>query len=174
MLEHVGPRNYRTYFKKVADLLARDGVAVVHTIAVHGKSAPVNRWLTKYIFPGGYLPSIEQLVRATNRRRLKITDMEVMRGHYAETLKHWRLRFLENRDAIEDRYGSRFIRMWEFYLLGCEYFFRCQEGMVVQLQLAHDQFAVPGPRHYLQGLETEFRAVLCRKSPSGRESRYPK
>ena len=174
MLEHVGPRNYRTYFKKVADLLARDGVAVVHTIAVHGKSAPVNRWLTKYIFPGGYLPSIEQLVRATNRRRLKITDMEVMRGHYAETLKHWRLRFLENRDAIEDHYGSRFIRMWEFYLLGCEYFFRCQQGMVVQLQLAHDQFAVPGPRHYLQGLETEFRAVLCRKSPSGRESRYPK
>ncbi|MEC7615361.1 MAG: class I SAM-dependent methyltransferase, partial [Pseudomonadota bacterium] len=70
-----------------------------------GKSAPVNRWLTKYIFPGGYLPSIEQLVRATDRRRLKITDMEVMRGHYAETLKHWRLQFLENRPAIEDRYA---------------------------------------------------------------------
>ena len=88
MLEHVGPRNYDAYFDKVADLLAADGIAVVHTIAVHGKAAPVNRWLTKYIFPGGYLPSIEQLVRATDRRRLKITDMEVMRGHYAETLKH--------------------------------------------------------------------------------------
>ena len=96
MLEHVGPAKLRAYFDKVADLLAADGVAVVHTIAVHGKAAPVNRWLTKYIFPGGYLPSIEQLVRATDRRRLKITDMEVMRGHYAETLRHWRLRFLEN------------------------------------------------------------------------------
>ena len=174
MLEHVGPRNYGAYFDKVADLLAADGIAVVHTIAVHGKATPVNRWLTKYIFPGGYLPSIEQLVRATDRRRLKITDMEVMRGHYAETLRHWRLRFLENHATIEALYGSRFIRMWEFYLLGCEYFFRCQQGMVVQLQLAHDQFAVPGPRHYLQNLETEFRTVLCRKTPSGNESRLPK
>ena len=174
MLEHVGPRNYGAYFDKVADLLAADGIAVVHTIAVHGKAAPVNRWLTKYIFPGGYLPSIEQLVRATDRRRLKITDMEVMRGHYAETLRHWRLRFLENHAKIEALYGPRFIRMWEFYLLGCEYFFRCQQGMVVQLQLAHDQFAVPEPRHYLQEMETEFRTVLCQKTPSGNESRLPK
>lgn len=174
MLEHVGPRNYDAYFDKVADLLAADGIAVVHTITVHGKAAPVNRWLTKYIFPGGYLPSIEQLVRATDRRRLKITDMKVMRGHYAETLRHWRLRFLENHAKIEALYGPRFIRMWEFYLLGCEYFFRCQQGMVVQLQLAHDQFAVPGPRHYLQEMDTEFRTVLCRKTPSGNESRLPK
>ena len=174
MLEHVGPRNYGAYFNKVADLLAADGVAVIHTIAVHGKATPVNRWMTKYIFPGGYLPSIEQLVRATDRRRLKITDMEVMRGHYAETLKHWRQRFLRNSEAIEALYDSRFIRMWEFYLLGCEYFFRCQKGMVVQLQLAHDQFAVPGPRHYLGDMESEFRAVLCRNSPSGNENRFRK
>ena len=171
MLEHVGPRNYGSYFDKVADLLAADGIAVVHSIAVHGKATPVNRWMTKYIFPGGYLPSVEQLVRATDRRRLKITDMEVMRGHYAETLKHWRLRFLKNRGIMEERYDARFIRMWEFYLLGCEYFFRCQQGMVVQLQLAHDQFAVPRPRHYLEDLETEFRIVLCRNSPSGKKNR---
>ena len=75
MLEHVDSRNYDAYFNKVADLLAAGSIAVVHTIAVHGKAAPVNCWLTKYIFPGGYLPSIEQLVRATDRRRLKITDM---------------------------------------------------------------------------------------------------
>ena len=171
MLEHVGPRNYRDYFDKIACLLAEDGVAVVHTIAIHGKAAPVNRWMTKYIFPGGYLPSIEQLVHATDRRRLKITDMEVLRGHYAETLRHWRLRFLANRQAIEDHYDLRFIRMWEFYLLGCEYFFRGQQAMVVQLQLAHDQFAVPAPRHYIEDLETEFRATLCRISPSGNKNR---
>ena len=127
--------------------------------------------MTKYIFPGGYLPSIEQLVHATDRRRLKITDMEVLRGHYAETLRHWRLRFLANRQAIEDHYDLRFIRMWEFYLLGCEYFFRGQQAMVVQLQLAHDQFAVPAPRHYIEDLETEFRATLCRISPSGNKNR---
>ena len=174
MLEHVGPRNYNGYFDKIADLLAADGIAVVHSIAVHGKATPTNRWMTKYIFPGGYLPSIEQLVRATDRRRLKITDMEVMRGHYAETLKHWRLRFLKNRNILEEHYDTRFIRMWEFYLLGCEYFFRCQQGMVVQLQLAHDQFAVPRPRHYLEDLETEFRIVLCRNSPSGNKNRLQK
>ena len=125
MLEHVGPRNYGAYFERVADLLAADDIAVAHTIAVHGKAAPVNRWLTKYIFPGGYLLSIEQLVRATERRRLKVTDMEVMRGHYVETLRHWRFRFLEKHATIAALHGSRLIRMWEFYLLGCEYFFRC-------------------------------------------------
>ena len=171
MLEHVGPRNYSSYFDKVADLLAPGGIAVIHTIAVHGRATPVNRWMTKYIFPGGYLPSIDQLVRATDRRHLKITDMEVMRGHYAETLKRWRLRFLQHRAKMETLHGPRFVRMWEFYLLSCEHFFRNQQGMVVQLQLAHDQFAVPAPRHYLQELETEFRKVLCRKLPSGNESR---
>ena len=171
MLEHVGPRNYGRYFDKVAELLAPGGIAVIHTIAVHGRATPVNRWMTKYIFPGGYLPSIDQLVRATDRRHLKITDMEVMRGHYAETLKRWRLRFLQNRAEMETLHGQRFLRMWEFYLLGCEHFFGNQQGMVVQLQLAHDQFAVPAPRHYLHDLETDFRKVLCRKFPSGNKSR---
>jgi cyclopropane-fatty-acyl-phospholipid synthase len=174
MLEHVGPRNYATYFDRVAGLLAPGGVALVHSIAVHRRAAPVNRWLTRYIFPGGYLPSIEQLVRATSGRGWKLLDLEVMRGHYADTLRHWRLRFLANRDRIQELYDSRFVRMWEFYLLGCEYFFRSQRGMVVQLLLSDDHLAVPNSRAYLHDLETEFRAILCRNSPSGNAKHSPR
>ena len=174
MLEHVGPRNYGTYFDRVAALLAPGGVALIHSIAVHRHAAPVNRWLTRYIFPGGYLPSIEQLLRAAEGRGLKLLDLEVMRDHYARTLRHWRHRFLANRDAMEALYDARFVRMWEFYLLGCEYFFRKQHGMVVQLLLSDDHLAVPVSRAYLHDLETEFRAILCRHSPSGNARHSPK
>jgi cyclopropane-fatty-acyl-phospholipid synthase len=167
MLEHVGPRNYATYFDRVADLLAPGGVALIHSIAVHRRAAPVNRWLTRYIFPGGYLPSIEQLVHATSERGWKLLDLEVMRGHYADTLCLWRHRFLANRDRIQELYDLRFVRMWEFYLLGCEYFFRSQRGMVVQLLLSDDHLAVPDSRTYLHDLETEFRTKLCHSPPSG-------
>jgi len=174
MLEHVGPRNYATYFDRIADLQAPGGVALIHSIAVHHRAAPVNRWLTRYIFPGGYLPSIEQLVRASAGRGWKLLDLEVMRGHYADTLRHWRVRFLANQDRIQALYDARFVRMWEFYLLGCEYFFRCQRGMVVQLLLSDDHLAVPDSRAYLQDLETEFRGKICRNFPSGNARRSPR
>ena len=174
MLEHVGPRNYKTYFDRLAGLLAPGGVALVHTIAVHRHAAPVNRWLTRYIFPGGYLPSIEQLVRATSGRGWKLLDLEVMREHYAETLRHWRHRFLASRDQVQALYDERFVRMWEFYLVGCEYFFRSQRGMVVQLVLSDDHLAVPVSRAYLDVLETEFRGILCRNSPFGSRKHSPR
>ena len=174
MLEHVGPRNYATYFDRIAALLAPGGVALVHTIAVHRRAAPVNRWLTRYIFPGGYLPSIEQLVHATESRGWKLLDLEVMREHYASTLRHWRHRFLANRDRVEALYDARFVRMWEFYLVGCEYFFRRQHGMVVQMVLSDDHLAVPVSRAYLHDLETEFRDILCRNSPSGNANPSPR
>ena len=168
MLEHVGPAAVPAYFKTVGRLLASGGVAVIHSIAVHDRAAPVNRWMTKYIFPGGHLPSLPQLVRAAEAGGLKILDMEIMRGHYAETLLHWRMRFLRNRDRITALYDERFVRMWEFYLAGCEYFFRCQHGMIVQLQLSNDHQAVPESRGYITELETEFRNRLCRNDPSGK------
>jgi len=174
MLEHVGPRNYNTYFDRVADLLAPGGVALIHSIAVHRHATPVNRWLTRYIFPGGYLPSVEQLVHATAGRGWKLLDLEVMRGHYADTLRHWRHRFLASRDLVQALYDERFVRMWEFYLVGCEYFFRSQRGMVVQLVLSDDHLAVPVSRAYLHDLETEFRAILCRNSPSGNKKHSPR
>ena len=174
MLEHVGPRGLPVFFNKVRDCLAPAGVAVIHTIAVHSRARPVNRWLTRYIFPGGYLPSVQQLMKASEGRGLKLLDMEVMRGHYADTLHHWRLRFLAHRDSMTKIYDARFVRMWEFYLLGCEYFFRCQHGMVVQLQLSDDHQAVPESRSFINDLEDEFRNRLCRNAPSGKTSRSAK
>ena len=123
MLEHVGPRGLPVFFNKVRTSLAPGGVALIHTIAVHHQARPVNRWLTRYIFPGGYLSSIQQLMKASEGRGLKVLDMAVMRGHYAETLRHWRLRFQQHDERMTEIHDARFVRMWNFYLLGCEYFF---------------------------------------------------
>ena len=169
MLEQVGPADVPAYSRTVRRLLAPGGVAVIQSIAVDDRAAPVNRWMTRYIFPGGHLPSLPQLVRAAEAGGLKILDMEIMRGHYAETLLHWRMRFLLNRDRITALYDERFVRMWEFYLAGCEYFFRCQHGMVVQLQLSDDNKAEPESRDYITELETEFRDRLCRNDHSGKK-----
>ena len=170
MLEHVGPSNIPTYFSTVRRLLAPGGVAVIHSIAVHNRSGPVNRWMGRYIFPGGYLPSVRQLVSAAEAQGLKILDMEIMQGHYAETLRPWRARFMAQRRRITELYDDRFVRMWEFYLVGCEYFFRCQHGMVVQLQLSDDHQAVPKSRVYISGLEQTFRDKLCQNAPSGKKN----
>ncbi len=91
---------------------------------MHHRAGPVNRWITKYIFPGGYLPSVAQMIRNTEERGLKLLDLEIMRGHYAKTLRHWRLRFLAHKADMAKLYDAWFVRMWEFYLVGCEYFFR--------------------------------------------------
>ena len=125
MLEHVGPGNFGTYFRKVRELLSADGIAVIHSIGVHSRARPVNRWRQKYIFPGGFLPSLEQMVAATEMQGLKILDLEIMRVHYAETLKHWPMNFHANIEDDRNYWDDTFIRMWNFYLLGCEYFFTC-------------------------------------------------
>ncbi|MDA9639920.1 cyclopropane-fatty-acyl-phospholipid synthase family protein [SAR116 cluster bacterium] len=174
MLEHVGPQNFARYFDKVRNLLAPNGVAVIHSIGVHHRARPVNRWLTKYIFPGGYLPSVDQMIKATEGRGLKLLDLEIMRGHYAETLREWRLKFMEQKPKIEALYDSRFVRMWEFYLVGCEYFFRSQRGMVMQLQLSLDQNAVPKSRRYIGQREQKFRDKLWHQTHSGNENPSPK
>ena len=167
MLEHVGPGNYDTYFRTVRGLLKPKGVAVIHSIGVYRRPHPCNRWLAKYIFPGGYLPSLEQMVRSISKQGLKILDVEIMRDHYSETLRQWRLRFRANIDAIRSDYDDQFIRMWEFYLVGCEYFFRVQEGMVFQFQLAHDHTAVPLARNYITKQQEIYRDILCKTPPFG-------
>ena len=174
MLEHVGPANFSSYFNKIKSLLADDGLAVIHTIGVHHHARPVNRWITKYIFPGGYLPSVAQMIRNTEERGLKLLDLEIMRGHYAETLRHWRLRFLAHRAEMTKLCDARFVRMWEFYLVGCEYFFRRQHGMVMQLQLAKDQMAAPMSRHHIWKREQEFKDRLWTLYPSGQQKPFPK
>lgn len=167
MLEHVGPGNYDTYFKTVKKLLKPKGVALIHSIGVYARPHPCNRWLAKYIFPGGYLPSLEQMVKSITKQGLKIIDVEIMRDHYAETLRHWRLRFRSNIDTIRTEYDEQFIRMWEFYLAGCEYFFRVQEGMVFQFQLAHDHTALPLARNYITHQQKIYRDLLCKTPPFG-------
>jgi cyclopropane-fatty-acyl-phospholipid synthase len=111
------------------------------------------------------------MTRAAGRQGLKILDMEIMRGHYAETLKQWRQAFRQNIATVRQDYDERFIRMWEFYLIGCEYFFRCQDGMAFQLQLAHDHNAAPLTRRYISKTEDQYRKILCPKINSGKPSR---
>ena len=150
MFEHVGTPNYQEYFDGVARLLADDGVAVIHSI---GRKTPPSRtqpFIRKYIFPGGYIPALSEVLPAIERSGLWVTDMEVLRLHYAETLRHWRERFLARRDEALALYDERFCRMWEFYLAASEVAFRELGHMVFQLQLTKQQTAVPLSRDYLR------------------------
>ena len=135
MFEHVGRPYYEEFFRKVHDLLRDDGVALLHTIADHGVPSTTNPWLRKYIFPGGYTPSLSEVVPVIERVGLWITDIEILRLHYAETLRHWRERFMSNRYKAVELYDERFCRMWEFYLSGAEVTFRRMGQIVVQIQL---------------------------------------
>ncbi|NBW11028.1 MAG: class I SAM-dependent methyltransferase [Caulobacteraceae bacterium] len=149
MFEHVGVPNYQEFFDTVARLLDDDGVAVIHSI---GRRTPPSRtqpWVRKYIFPGGYIPSLSEVLPAIERSGLWVTDMEILRLHYAETLKAWRMRFLARRDEALAMYDERFCRMWEFYLAASEVAFRELGHMVFQLQLTKRQDAVPLTRDYL-------------------------
>ncbi|HVE82544.1 MAG TPA: cyclopropane-fatty-acyl-phospholipid synthase family protein [Myxococcales bacterium] len=153
MLEHLGGHQHGAYFGKIADLLSDDGVAVIHFIARYSGAAPVNPWLDRYIFPGGFLPSLKLVMDAVERTSLLVTDVEVMRLHYAETLKAWRKRLHANRARIREMYDDRFIRMWDFYLTACEMVFRTGQAMVLQLQLAKSQLALPLTRDYIREFE---------------------
>lgn len=149
MFEHVGRKHFGTYFNKCAEMLADDGVMLLHTIGQSEPPTPTNPFIKKHIFPGGYIPSLSEMVVAIERSGLVITDVEVLRLHYAETLKAWRARFLENWNKAAELYDERFCRMWEFYLASSEVAFRWQDLVVFQLQLAHRPDAVPLTRDYI-------------------------
>mgnify|MGYP001807574972 CR=1 FL=1 len=151
MFEHVGSAHYLEYFRKVKDLLAEDGVMLLHSIGRMEPPGGTNTWLRKYIFPGGYSPALSEVLAAIEKAGLWVTDIEVLRLHYAETLRIWRERFLANREQIKQLagYDDRFCRMWEFYLAGCEVAFRYMNQMVFQIQIARRQDAVPLTRDYM-------------------------
>ena len=149
MFEHVGVSYYVEFFNKLKALLTEDGIAVVHTIARWDGPSVTNPWLRKYIFPGGYTPSMSEIFAALERTGLKVLDVEFLRLHYAETLKHWSINFRANRDKVKALYDERFCRMWEFYLAGAETAFRHQDHMVAQFQIARDQEAAPLTRDYM-------------------------
>jgi cyclopropane-fatty-acyl-phospholipid synthase len=149
MFEHVGVDHYRTFFNVVKRSLAPDGVALLHTIGRAGVPGHTNPWLAKYIFPGGYCPALSEVMAAIEKVGLIATDVETLRLHYAETLRHWRRRFAANRDALVALFDERFCRMWEFYLSGSELAFRRENQTVFQIQMARDQTAVPLIRDYI-------------------------
>jgi cyclopropane-fatty-acyl-phospholipid synthase len=149
MFEHVGVTHYATYFRKVRDLLADDGVALVHTI---GRSAPpstTSGFIAKYIFPGGYIPALSEMAAAIEHSGLVISDIEILRLHYAKTLRAWRQRFMANWDKAAAIRDERFCRMWEFYLAASEAAFRYQGLVVFQVQLVRRVEALPLTRNYM-------------------------
>jgi cyclopropane-fatty-acyl-phospholipid synthase len=149
MFEHVGAPNYLRYFETIHRLLAEDGAALVHTIGRRTPPGITQPWIAKYIFPGGYIPSLSEVAGPIEQSELWITDVEVQRLHYAETLRHWRLRFMAQRDEIARLYDERFCRMWEFYLALSEIGFRYTGLMILQFQLAKTVDALPITRDYM-------------------------
>ena len=153
MFEHVGVNHYAEFFDTVKSCLTPDGVMLLHSIGRSGPPGSTNPWIAKYIFPGGYSPALSEVMAVVERSGLCATDVEVLRLHYAETLRHWRWRFAANRDAITTIYDERFCRMFEFYLAGSEVSFRYDGNVVFQLQLAPDQRNVPLTRDYITDTE---------------------
>ena len=165
MLEHVGFAQFDTYFAKVAQLLDRDGVALIHAIGRSDNNGGPDPWTQRYIFPGGYIPSLSEVLPAIERSGLVVTDIEILRLHYAETLRHWAERFQARRAAARAMYGEEFCRMWEFYLAGAEMGFRNRPLMVFQIQLAHRKDAVPLTRNYIA--EAENQPATTPRAPFG-------
>jgi len=157
MFEHVGTRFYDTYFNKCHELLKPDGVMVLHTIGLMDGPWYPNPWLDKYIFPGGQLPALSEIVPAIERSGLLVTDVEVLRLHYAATLAEWRRRFMARREEARALYDERFCRMWEFYLAASEAAFRYQGVAVFQVQCARRQDAVPLTRDYIAERQHDLR-----------------
>jgi cyclopropane-fatty-acyl-phospholipid synthase len=156
MFEHVGRPNFQTYFDQVARLLKDDGVAVIHSIGRSEGPSFTQPWIAKYIFPGGYIPAMSEVLTCVERAGLMVTDVEVLRLHYADTLRAWRQRFNRQRAEIARIYDERFCRMWEFYLCLSEVAFRFRGHMVFQLQLAKKVDTVPLTRDYIGEAERRF------------------
>ena len=165
MFEHVGVGHYDEYFTKVAGLMKEDGVALIHSIGRSEGPGITNPWIAKYIFPGGYIPALSEVLPAIERAGLFVTDIEILRLHYAETLKAWREGFLAHREEVERLYDERFVRMFEFYLASSEMAFRHQGMMIFQLQLARREGVVPLTRNYIAEAEALLRKAENRNRP---------
>jgi len=149
MFEHVGLPQFKPFFKKMRELLKPDGVALLHSIGRMDGPGVTDPWIRKYIFPGGYVPALSEVLPVIERAGLWVTDIEILRLHYAETLKAWHKNFMAHRAEAARIYDERFCRMWEFYLVGCEMAFRNMSQMVFQIQLTREQTAVPLTRDYI-------------------------
>jgi cyclopropane-fatty-acyl-phospholipid synthase len=165
MFEHVGIDHYDTFFERCAELLTDEGVMMLHSIGRSEGPDSTNPWIAKYIFPGGYIPALSEVLPSIERAGLLVCDIEILRLHYAETLKAWRERFMARREEAVQLYDERFARMWEFYLAASEMSFRKQNMMNFQIQLAKRQDAVPITRDYIARSEAQLRAREQRSQP---------
>jgi cyclopropane-fatty-acyl-phospholipid synthase len=165
MFEHVGVGYYDVFFRKCAEVLADDGVMLLHSIGRSEGPGINNPWINKYIFPGGYIPALSEVLPSVERAGFLVTDIEILRLHYAETLKNWRERFLAHRNDLPKSYDQRFVRMWEFYLAASEMAFREQNLMVMQLQLTKRQGVVPLTRDYIAREEARLRGLESGSRP---------
>ena len=159
MFEHVGVAFYDRFFQRCAELLTNDGVMVLHSIGRSEGPDVTNPWIAKYIFPGGYIPALSEVLPAVERAGLLVCDIEILRLHYAETLKAWRERFMARREEAVRLYDERFARMWEFYLAASEMSFRKQNLMNFQIQLTRRQGVVPMTRDYIGHEEARLRGI---------------
>jgi len=149
MFEHVGRKFYKKFFKQVNKLLNEDGVALIHTIGSVSPPRDPHPWITKYIFPGGYTPSMSEVIESVEKSEFIVTDIEVLRMHYSHTLRHWKQRFLQNKDQVISMFDEKFFRMWEFYLTSCEIAFKWGDQVVYQFQLTKDYKSIPTTRDYI-------------------------
>lgn len=157
MFEHVGQSHFDEFFRKIRDLLTDEGVCLLHSIGRMAPPGMTSPWLIKYIFPGGYAPSPSETFAAIERENLWVTDCEILRLHYAETLKHWHQRFQDNRDQVRNLYDERFCRLFEYYLQLCEIGYRRLNWMNFQFQISKSLTAVPLTRTYLTNWDTSNR-----------------
>jgi cyclopropane-fatty-acyl-phospholipid synthase len=165
MFEHVGVDFYETYFRRCAELLTNDGVMVLHSIGRSDGPDVTNPWIAKYIFPGGYIPALSEVIPAIERAGLLVCDIEVLRLHYAETLLAWRERFMARREEAVRLYDERFARMWEFYMASSEMSFRKQNLMNFQIQITKRQGIVPMTRDYIGHEEAKLRGIERGRQP---------
>ena len=149
MFEHVGRKFYQTFFNQVNKLLNDTGIALIHTIGSINQSRDPQPWITKYIFPGGYTPSMSEVARQIEKSGLILSDVEVLRMHYSHTLRKWKERFLYNKSKVLSMFDENFFRMWEFYLTSCEMAFKWGHQVVFQFQLTKDLRSVPTTRDYI-------------------------
>lgn len=165
MFEHVGVDHYDTFFKRCAELLTDDGVMMLHSIGRSEGPGITNPWIAKYIFPGGYIPALSEVLPCIERAGLLVCDIEILRLHYAETLKAWRERFMARREEAAALYDERFVRMWEFYLAASEMSFRKQAVMNFQIQITKKQGVVPMTRDYIMREEAKLRGIERSNQP---------
>ncbi len=166
MFEHVGVVFYDRFFRVCAQALADDGIMVLHAIGRSEGPGITNPWIAKYIFPGGYIPALSEVLPAIERAGLLVTDIEILRLHYAATLRAWRERFIAHRETVERLYDARFVRMWEFYLAASEMAFAKQDMMVFQIQLARRQGTAPITRDYIAAEAARLcEAEAARRAP---------